>query len=300
MFKIGHRPCRTALKGWVIFLCLLLTGCAYEVLHYSDNPRKTFASNNATLTSIPASGVHTVERGETLFAIAFRYGLDYRELAKFNRINPPYIIYPNQKIRLDVSAGPSNVAAGSNATQTRSTESKNVVTKANETVSQPNAVAKESAVVIPSSSPAIVNTPASNSAQRAVVPIATNDAPVGAWGWPVDGQVVGRFSNTGVGSKGINIKADEGSLVKAVADGTVVYAGSGLIGYGNLVIVKHNDVYLSAYAYNERILVKEQQTVQLGDSLAVIGGKGNERPLLHFEIRRDGKPVDPMSILPKR
>ncbi len=247
--------------------------------------------------SIPASGIHIVESGETLFSIGFRYGLDYKELAAFNRITPPYTIFPMQKIRLGIQPGTATAQADSGKTpisppETKVAATKNTETKSEVAVSKPN-------VVIPSSSPVIVNTPSSNKAEP-LAPIQTNDAPISAWDWPVDGEVVTRFSNAGVSSKGINIKANEGSLIKAVANGTVVYAGSGLIGYGNLVIVKHNEVYLSAYAYNERILVKEQQNVQMGDSLAVIGGKGNERPLLHFEVRRDGRPIDPLSVLPKR
>lgn len=290
---------RTVFTGWLVSLCLLLTGCSYEILHYSDNPQKAFASNNATLTSIPASGIHIVESGETLFSIGFRYGLDYKELAAFNRINPPYTIFPKQKIRLGTQPDTDTATAQADSVKTPISPPDTKVTATRKTETKSEVAVSKPSVVIPSSSPVIVNTSSSNKAEP-LAPMQTNDAPISAWDWPVDGEVVTRFSNAGVSSKGINIKASEGSLIKAVANGTVVYAGSGLIGYGNLVIVKHNEVYLSAYAYNERILVKEQQNVQMGDSLAVIGGKGNERPLLHFEVRRDGRPIDPLSVLPKR
>ena len=256
--------------------CLFLSGCSYEVLHYSDKNNRSYASNNASVSSIPSSGIHRVQSGETLFSIAFRYGLDYRDLAKANRIDAPYVIYPKQKIRLEnskESATPANPK--------RPSSTPLIVQGAKNTPAKP---------VVSTGGKTVITSPKSDANDNKI----TSD-----WFWPVDGQVTRGFSNAGVSSKGIDIKAKEGALVTAAADGTVVYAGSGLIGYGNLVIVKHNDVYLSAYAYNERILVKEKQNVRAGDSLAVIGGKGEDRPLLHFEVRRDGQPIDPLDVLPK-
>jgi len=246
------------------------------VLHYSAKNNRTYASNNASVSSIPSSGIHRVQSGETLFSIAFRYGLDYRELAKSNHIDAPYIIYPKQKIRLSgANKSTSSIANYSTKTTTP------IVENVKNTPSKSTSVA------------------ATKRPKKWSKSDTKNEIISGGWSWPVDGQVTRGFSNAGVSSKGIDIKAGQGALVKAAADGTVVYAGSGLIGYGNLVIVKHNDVYLSAYAYNERILVKEKQNVRAGDSLAVIGGKGNDRPLLHFEVRRDGQPIDPLDVLPK-
>lgn len=263
-------------------LCLLLTGCSYEVLHYPTQNSSTSAANSVGVSSIPTSGLYSVQSGDTLFSIAFRYGLDYRELAKFNRINPPYTIYPQQKIQLGSLAKPSSVIVDNVEPNTE------VIVKQTVPIAQTGKAAPTSGAVIVSE-----KTPKSTAKDK------KDEKILGNWSWPVDGKVTRGFSNAGVSSKGIDIRAELGALVKAAADGTVVYAGSGLIGYGNLVIVKHNDVYLSAYAYNERILVKEQQSVRVGDSLAVIGGKGNDRPLLHFEVRRDGRPIDPLDVLPK-
>lgn len=242
------------------------------MLHFPDKNTSTYSSNNARVSSLPSSGYHRVRSGDTLFSIAFRYGLDYRALAKANRIDAPYVIYPNQKIRLREAKSTSSSPA-----------------KVTPKVSQ------KSSPVIPKSTSSVTTkeTPVSATKNTTLV---TKDI---KWAWPVDGEVKRGFSNAGVSSKGIDIKAQQGALVKAAADGIVVYAGSGLIGYGNLVIVKHDDVYLSAYAYNERILVKEKQSVRAGDSLAVIGGKGTDRPLLHFEVRRDGQPINPLDVLPK-
>jgi len=246
------------------------------VLHYSAKNNQKYNSNNASVSSVPSTGYHRVESGETLFSIAFRYGLDYRELANLNRIDAPYVIYPKQKIRLGGQAKSSSNVANSTPSKNNSTP----------------LIVNNSSAKTPTVTPV-------KEVKKSNVIDTKNDKPVGDWSWPVDGQVTRGFSSAGVSSKGIDIKAGQGALVKAAADGTVVYAGSGLIGYGNLVIVKHNDVYLSAYAYNDSILVKEQQNVKAGDSLAVIGGKGNDRPLLHFEVRRDGQPIDPLEVLPK-
>ncbi|MCV2403777.1 peptidoglycan DD-metalloendopeptidase family protein [Marinomonas sp. C2222] len=257
-------------------MCILLTGCAYEVIHFADKENSWKQSNKAQLASVPSSGIHRVESGETLFSIAFRYGLDYKKVAAANRIPSPYVIYPQQKIRL-IEANRVVVNTSSSApkkAEISSSSSKKVVAK-NTT----------------SSAPTKLKTP--------VIPDAKNNKAVEKWQWPVNGEVIRGFSNVGVSSKGIDVKANQGDLIKAAADGTVVYAGNGLIGYGNLVILKHNDIYLSAYAYNESILVKEKQNVKAGDSIAIIGGKGEEKPLLHFEIRKDGQPINPLGVLPK-
>lgn len=250
-----------------LLLCALVTGCAYDSFHYSD----LNAYNSSPKTkSIPTSGVHRVRSGDTLFSIAFSYGLDYRKVAGINGIKAPYTIYPNQKIRL--TGSPKYVAQSTTST-----------------------VPKRTAESVTKNSTAKVN-----SSSKPVSTVNVPDKNVSSWHWPVIGSVTKGFSNAGVSSKGIDIRGKDAEHVKAAADGIVVYAGNGLIGYGNLVIVKHNDVYLSAYAYNERILVKEKQSVRAGDSLAIIGGKGKERPLLHFEVRRDGQPIDPLKVLPKK
>ncbi|WP_243730289.1 peptidoglycan DD-metalloendopeptidase family protein [Marinomonas balearica] len=223
-----------------------------------------------------------MQSGDTLFAIAFRYGLDYRNLASLNNIDSPYVIYPNQKIRL----------VGKHKTLTKPTSIKKAVTPTKAAKTKTSAQKNK-----PSNSK---NVKKVNSAKKLPSKSSVTTKKVVKWLWPIEGSVVRGFSSSGVSSKGIDIKGTKGHHVKAVADGVVVYAGSGLIGYGNLVIVKHNEIYLSAYAYNKRILVKEQQSVRAGDSLAIIGGKGNEASLLHFEVRKDGQPVNPLNVLPSR
>lgn len=272
----------------VILCSLFLSGCASDSFHYQEAESKSvsYKANDAQVSLVPKSGYYRVSKGDTLFSIAFRYGVDYRALANMNHIDAPYIIYPNQKIRLvksqqavvsSISA--QNVKLKDSQTKPKTQQTEPPTPRVTQ-VNKPTPIVNHPIKVLPK----VVNT--------------LQNAP--NWRWPVAGSVTRGFSNSGVSSKGIDIKGTVGKPVIAAADGSVVYAGNGLIGYGNLVIVKHNDEYLSAYAYNQSILVKEQQLVKAGDSLAIIGGKGNERPLLHFEIRRDGQPIDPLKVLPKQ
>jgi lipoprotein NlpD len=119
------------------------------------------------------------------------------------------------------------------------------------------------------------------------------------WAWPMTGSLLKRFSTEGVGSKGIDIAGKRGDIVKAAADGVVVYAGEGLVGYGKLLIVRHNDEYITAYAHNDRLIATEGQKLKLGQTIAEVGSTGTDKDKLHFEIRYKGKPIDPLTILPK-
>ena len=207
-------------------------------------------------------GIHVVKRGETLYSIAWRYGRDFRELAGRNGIRAPYAIKPGQKISLAQYRAPRKTAA-------------------------PN----KSAAASRAKPSAPKRAPAKKTAVKPTYAARVN------WAWPVRGKVVNYFNATG--RKGIDIAAAAGTTVKAAADGVVVYAGSGLIGYGNLVIIKHNEHYLSAYAHNRKILVGEQKKVKAGQKIAETGSTGAKRPILHFEIRKNGKPVNPLTYLPK-
>lgn len=186
-------------------------------------------------------GVYRVQPGDTLYSIAWRYDLDYRVLADWNRIRPPYTIFPGQVLRLRAPAG---------------------------------------------------RTPAPRRG-----PIRR---PAPAWRWPTAGPVVQAFRGGGPGRGGVEIRGRLGQPVYAAAAGRVVYSGSGLPGYGQLIIIKHNDNYLSAYGYNRRLLVREGQQVRAGQAIAEMGAVGRQGPMLYFEIRRDGWPVDPLRLLPRR
>jgi lipoprotein NlpD len=213
--------------------------------------------------------IHIVQKSETLFALAWRYGWDYKALASANNIAYPYTIYPGQKIRIRHSQFASSASStGSSKTLTKNKSIKN------------------------SHGPsAYKNSP---QAPKPVV----RQSNLG-WSWPAKGEVIAKFSTKAPTNKGIDISGTLGESVFAAAAGSVVYAGSGLLGYGNLVIIKHDDQFLSAYAHNKELLVKENQEVKAGQTIAEIGSSGTDKVKLHFEIRHKGKPVDPLKYLPK-
>lgn len=213
-----------------------------------------------------ALGYHVVQRGDTLYQIAFRHRLDWRDLAAWNRLSDAGRIYPGQRIRLTPPAS------------------------------------KPGGPTSPSGRPAPrpgSGAPPSQSAPREA-PVRAASGPPPAWSWPVDGPVEWRFGQSRRNPTGIGIGGRDGREIRAAADGEVVYSGSGLTGYGKLIILKHNESYLSAYGYNQALRVEEGERVRTGQVIALMGRGPADRPLLHFEIRLDGKPVDPARFLPAR
>lgn len=226
-------------------------------------------------------GQHVVKRGETLYSIAWRYGRDYRELGNANGISPPYLIREGQVLRLDrrgtvTSTPQTGAVASTGGTSGRST-SRQPATR-------------------PAPPAPVTRPPQTNASRGAQTQVVSNIE----WRWPHSGTVIAGFSTAGKANKGLDIAGNAGDQVRAAASGNVVYAGSGLLGYGNLIIVNHNEHYLSAYAHNRNILVQEGQDVQAGQVIAELGSSGADRPKLHFEIRMNGNPVDPARYLPPR
>lgn len=218
-----------------------------------------------------ASSEYRVQRGDTLYAIAWQSGTDYRLLAAWNGIRPPYHIYPGQTLRLSPPATPRNPPPD-----------RQPVAKSKPRTASPRPAAA------PARTAPQPSTPAPSQSRRL------------AWRWPATGRVVSTFKADEPLRKGIRIAGRSGAPIYAAEAGRVVYAGSGLIGYGRLIIVKHNDKYLSAYGHNREILVREGDQVTKGQKVAEMGTANNGEPLLHFEIRRDGKPIDPLRQLPPR
>lgn len=213
---------------------------------------------------------HTVEAGQTLYSIAWTYGYDYRVVARWNKIKAPYIISLGQRIRV---APPPEF-------DTR--------TASQGKIRPQNDIQKNR------------NTTSSRQSGKNSVNKWTKSTKNISWQWPVSGKVVSDPSTSRSGRKGINILGNINQPVFAAAGGEVVYSGSGLRGYGKLVIIKHDDVYLSAYAHNNRLLVKEGDTINIGQKIATMGNSGTDKVMLHFEIRRDGKPIDPLQQLPRK
>ncbi|XOV89987.1 MAG: peptidoglycan DD-metalloendopeptidase family protein [Pseudomonadota bacterium] len=220
---------------------------------------------------------YEVRPGDTLYSIAFRFGLDYKDLARANGISAPYTIFVNQRLRI---AGDPDALARADGPPPASSGA----TRAKPAPVRPTP-GKSSGGIPPAPAPVRAPTVADSNIQ---------------WRWPYDGEVVNRFSLSGNVNKGIDIRGKAGDSVRSSADGVVVYAGGGLRGYGKLVIVKHNDRYLSAYGHNQSLAVKEGDKVSAGQVVARIGGPNGDKDLLYFEIRRDGKPQDPLAYLPSQ
>jgi len=215
-------------------------------------------------------GVVVVQPGDTLYSIAFRNNMDYHDLAAWNHIDSHYTIYPGQRLRIAPATGTSPPPT-----------SKRSATAPSVAVARPPS---------PSASPSLDATPA---------PPGSPVFNASQWRWPAAGKVVQHY-NPGQGSKGIDIAGHDGETVVATAPGKVVYSGSALKGYGELIIIKHDERYLSAYGYNRRRLVKEGQWVHAGQPIAEMGEGPQQRVELHFEIRDRGRPIDPLGLLPRR
>lgn len=258
---------------------------------------------------------YTVRKGDTMFLIAYISGLDVKELAALNNMKEPYNLSVGQTLK--VSNGRSQSVAqpavapqpqtpvqqpvSSEPTVTYTPGANGTQYGSDGTITGP---VKATAGGLPPVNTAPVNQPVQIQNQPVVSqPIPQDNAPVAstiAWRWPTSGNVVQGFSSSDGGNKGIDIGGSRGQAVNAAADGRVVYAGNALRGYGNLIIIKHNDDFLSAYAHNDSILVKDQQEVKAGQQIAKMGNTGTNDVKLHFEIRYKGKSVDPTRYLPRR
>lgn len=260
------------MRVWPIFLLSVLTACSSSIMapvgHHGSAAQQARGPAPQTVPDY-----HIVVRGDTLYSISFRYGLDYREVARMNGIRSPYTIYVGQQI----SFRPGSTAGSPPVQTTRSAQAPDQSQQQQQAVTRPAPAPQTSA-------------PASSSATIQNL----------TWRWPTQGNVISTFSETALGKKGISISGQAGQPVLAAADGQVVYSGAGMPRYGNLLIIKHNDVYLSAYAHNDTMMVAEGATVRAGQQIATLGRTGTQRDQLHFEIRRNGKPVDPLRFLPKQ
>lgn len=357
-----HLERNTATKGRAaaaLSLALLLTACAstppapVEDIALQDRPPPVEPVRSPR--SSPIVATHKVTAGDTLYSIAFKSGLDYRELARINRIESPFRIFVGQEIKLAdpppketvaVSALPApspgqttitalpeaprkpapNASVDPRVVRSATPPSNERVTTRPPAVSKPpvNSVAAATApapaiapvpvpappapagTVVPAADPVAVPPRSGALAPGANTTAVATPGPVTpvlnsggvSWRWPASGKVVGTFVSGDQTRQGVDIAGSAGANVAAAADGTVVYSGNGLLGYGELVIVKHSTSFLSAYGHNRKRLVKEGDTVKAGQAIAEMGGSNRE--MLHFEIRRNGKPVNPLEYLPAR
>ncbi|CAM7700582.1 murein hydrolase activator NlpD [Klebsiella quasipneumoniae] len=277
---------------------------------YGDIPKGSYTGGST----------YTVKRGDTLFYIAWVTGNDFRDLAQRNNVPAPYALNVGQVLQVGnasgqpitgenaVSQASARASGGATATTTSAQKSTAVV------ASQPTITYSESSdeqsatKMLPNNKPATttstvvapVTAPTTVSTTQPTASSTSTSSPISSWRWPTDGKVIENFSGAEGGNKGIDIAGSKGQAIVATADGRVVYAGNALRGYGNLIIIKHNDDYLSAYAHNDTMLVREQQEVKAGQKIATMGSTGTSSTRLHFEIRYKGKSVNPLQYLPQR
>lgn len=225
----------------LIVCCLILTACA----------TKTY--DKSTFGSEAVPDVYVVEKGDSLFAISWRYGLDMTRVQSINQIADPNRIFVGQKLKLKAADRDSKVATASTKTNGKKTTEK---------------------------SPKVANIPKK-----------------GNWVWPMRGPVLRSFNASGIGSNGIRIAGKPNQTINAAEGGLVVYQGSGLNGYGNVVIIKHDNGLLSAYGFLSKAVVKEGQRLKKRQKIGTVGYGNNKQLMLHFEVRRDGKPVNPVSYI---
>ncbi|NEV61769.1 peptidoglycan DD-metalloendopeptidase family protein [Thiorhodococcus minor] len=260
----------------VVLIVHIVSGCA------SPRPAPIYGWN---WTGPAPEGFYLVRSGDSLSLVSERLGVSMRKLAKWNRLRPPYRIYADTLLRVTPPDGkpPRRVAAAprrSGPTQKGPAERRDA--------SPPKPSASRQTRV-----------PAKSSADREAAGSRAGPSSV-TWRWPLDGELAKRFRAGDRTRQGIRIKGRAGEQVRAAAAGVVVYSGSGLKGYGNLTIVKHNNKYLSAYGFNRRLLAAEGDSVRGGQAIAEIGKGPDGDHILHFEVRRDGVAVDPILYLPAR
>jgi len=284
-----------SLPGAVVTAIVVLFLAAAGGCTSGWNPADDKAAGNSNYNAT-TDGRYRVRRGDTLHAIAFNFNKDWRDIAKWNDIRSPYTIYPDQELVLSAPQGTASqkgvttaaVAPRGTAT-TKPLEPK--PTTSSKTVAR-SAPAKSSG------STTKTDTSASSAKPASSAPVTAGDPK--KWLWPAEGRIISNFKPNDPARKGIDIDGKEGQAVIAGAAGEVVYSGSGLIGYGELVIIKHSERMLSAYAHNRKRLVKEGQKVAAGEPIAEMGRTDRNQAMLHFEIRVNGIPQDPLKYLPRR
>jgi lipoprotein NlpD len=310
-------------------LVILLAGCAAQppapIVDPAQVPKEVPAK---VAPAAPPVATATVKRGDTLYAIAFVRGLDFRDVAQWNGIREPYTIYPGQVLRLGPAVEDARAASAAAADEPVAStarvavvdrvpapesavkdnrpvfvplegQGEPAVERSDDRVPAPSTASRPSPVPVPppgTDGTRPVEKPGTKSgdavSQAAPVAVATGS---GSWRWPTDGQLLETFGAGG--RKGLVIGGRSGQTIRAARAGEVVYAGGGLLGYGLLVIVKHDDTYLTAYGNNSRLLVKEGARIEAGQGIAEMGASADGRVGLHFELRRKGQPVDPLTLV---
>ena len=257
---------------WAGWLMVVLLACFLSACRTGWAPLEQRTSGR-TSYQLTKDGHYRVRKGDSLHAIAFNYGLDWRDIAGWNHISAPYLIYPDQELRLTPPRQSTSSAA------------------------KPSNQPKPARSGSQAAPPRAAGSKISSQPQSSIAGAGSNPS---KWMWPTSGRITRNYKANDSSRKGIDISGKEGQTIIAAAPGEVVYSGSGLIAYGELIIIKHSDQFLSAYAHNRKRLVAEGQKVKAGTKIAEMGRNDRNQVLLHFEIRVNGNPRDPLTYLPRR
>lgn len=294
----------------VVALSSILIGCAA----HSPAPVSGLNKDYSSISRGSYRGsYYQVKKGDTLYFIAYVTDKDVKDIIRYNGLTAPYTIFPGQKLKLwqpaynppaygGTGAGAVSapvVVAVASTPSIKSSKNSNQLVSSKSTQSKQKVVKKDPVKKVDQSkSKEYVGSKSKQNVNKSVSSSKPKNEKISKWLWPTKGRVIKNFSAGDQGNKGIDIAGQRGQPITSTANGTVVYSGNALRGYGNLVIIKHNDNYLSAYAHNERLLVHEGQSVKAGQKIATMGSSGTNSVRLHFEIRYQGKSVNPKRYLP--
>ena len=290
---------KSMVRWCALLLALAVVACASQrpapVADRSGRTPATAAQSPGAAPTVVRSakdGIYVAQRGDTLQNVALAFGVDQKDLARWNAIAEPGVLIPGQTLRV---TPPADVATVSPITRSGQAEVRPLPPPGASTPGAPAPLPPAS--LPPTGAPPAVPPVAAAPPTAAPEPSRAPSSSL-PWLWPTSGKVIETFDDPR--NKGIDIAGNEGAPVQAAADGEVVYVGSAVRGYGNLVIVRHSDDFITAYAHNRKVLVAEKQSVKRGQPIAELGRSDADRPKLHFEIRHQGKPVDPLKYLPAR
>jgi lipoprotein NlpD len=288
----------------IVLLVFLVSACR------SDPDSWERPASHKSSYSLNSDGHYRVRRGDTLHAIAFNLGLDWRDIASWNHIAAPYTIYPDQQLRVTPPKQFTSAAKPKTSKATSPSNKQPSGSAAATTGSSRQGAADTAALKTPQATTTTTYKPPApaSSGEKTSAPARSSNsksatvakAAPGSWLWPTSGRIISNFRANDPSRNGIEIGGKEGQAIISTADGQVVYSGNGLIGYGELIIIKHSDRLLSAYAHNRQRLVSEGQQVKGGEKIAEMGRNDRNKALLHFEIRVNGTPSNPLDYLPQR
>jgi lipoprotein NlpD len=284
-------------RGVLILIILLV--CLLSACRSNPESWEKPASQKSSY-ALTRDGHYRVRKGDSLHAIAFNLGLDWRDIASWNHIAAPFTIYPDQELRVTPPRQISSAAKPQTSEATSTSGKQPPSSSGAASDSQRQGAANTTALKTPQATTTATYKPPAPKTASDKAPATSAEPDPSRWAWPTKGRIISNFKANDPARNGIEIGGNVGQAISATAAGLVVYCGNGLFGYGELIIIKHNDRLLSAYAHNRQRLVSEGQKVKAGEKIAEMGRNDRNQALLHFEIRVNGTPSNPLNYLPVR